>query len=484
MKAPMTFSQPERPLLSAQRVGVSSRGQVLVKPQSLALYAGRCLTIVGETGSGKSLLAQALMGLLPQELEASGTMTLDDRIHDLGASPRQALRPLWGRRVCILPQEPMLALDPTMRALAQVEEGHRLVRGLSTVAARQQALEDLQRLDLAGASAKLPGQLSGGMAQRLAFAAARAAGGSILIADEPTKGLDASRCRDVLALLRQELAEGGALLLITHDLALARALGGEIAVMLEGSIVERAAAEDLFLRPAHAYTRRLIEAEPACWPSALRQGAKRDGKPLIAARDLAKQRGGRRLFSDLSIDIQPGEIIGLSGESGAGKSTLGDILLGLVTPDAGRVERHPDMGRLRFQKIYQDPPAAFAPSQRLGQAMDDVVRRHGLDARQIPPLLKRLRLDAALLTRRTDQVSGGELQRLALLRALLVDPVFLFADEPTSRLDPITQRQIVELMVELARERGLALLFVSHDTALLQAVCDRILPITSEKAAG
>lgn len=458
-------------LLEARDITVRSGTSRLVAPISLCLQPGRPFTILGETGSGKSLLAQAIIGTLPPSLHATGQVTVLGQPLDL-AQPGHH-RPLWGRTIGILPQEPWLALDPLMKAQAQVAESHALVRGLSPGAARAQAARDLDALGLGHAGKNRPDQLSGGMAQRVAFAAARAGGARIVIADEPTKGLDAARRDEILALLLREVADGGALLTITHDLALARGLGGDIAVIRGGEVVEQGPAATVLTTPRHPYTRRLIDAEPAAWPDP----APRDisGTPVLQGRSLAIRRGGRMLFENLDITVAQGEILGISGPSGCGKSTLGDILLGLLPPDLGQVTRAPGISPVRFQKIYQDPPSAFPRHIPLGQTMNDLLRRHRLDASRIPALLDRLRLSPALLSRRPDDVSGGELQRLALLRILLLDPVFLFADEPTSRLDPITQAEVTALMSEIARETGMALLIVSHDADLVRKTADRVL---------
>lgn len=457
-------------LFSVENAAVRTSSSQLVAPTSLALRAGRPFTILGETGSGKSLLAQAMIGLLPEGLKASGTATIDGVSIDL-AEPSQH-RALWGRRVGVLPQEPWLSLDPTMQALDQVAEGHLYVRGLSKAAARRSAKRDLTELGLDDAGRKLPGQLSGGMAQRIAFAAARAGGAKIVIADEPTKGLDVARRDEVIALLMREIEAGGTVLTITHDLALARQMGGDLAIMLEGKIIERGDAARIFANPQQDYTRRLIAADPENWPSRS-PGILTNSEIVLSATDLSKSRGGRQLFSKQSLSVKRGEIIGITGPSGSGKSSLGDVLLGLLSPDDGTVERAESLARVRYQKLYQDPPSAFPCKITLGAVLMDLVRLHKLDAGRIEPLLRRLRLSPDLLRRLPDEVSGGELQRFALLRGLLLDPVFLFADEPTSRLDPITQQETIELLVELARECDCAVLIVSHDEALIDKTCDR-----------
>lgn len=466
-------------LLSATQVSVHAGSECLVRPATLALHAGRPLTILGETGSGKSLLAQALIGTLPPGLRAEGRVEVAGQVLDAGQPA--AFRPLWGRQIGILPQEPWLSLDPLMPAAAQVSEGHALVRRLPWTQARAAAAQDLARLGLAQAGHRRPDQLSGGMAQRAAFAAARAGGARIVIADEPTKGLDADRRNEISDLLLAGTAAGGGLLTITHDLALARALQGDLVVVLKGRIVERGPAAQVLADPQHDYTRALIAADPSAWPQP--QSRQVAGAPILSAHGLSVARGGRVLFSGADIELRQGQIIGISGPSGCGKSSLGDALLGLVPLAEGTVTRARDCAPVRFQKLYQDPPSAFPGSVTLGRALADLVARHRLDKGRIDTLLDRLRLSPRLLQRRPAEVSGGELQRLALLRVLLLDPVFLFADEPTSRLDLITQAEVTRLMVDVARDTGMGLLIVSHDTDLLTKVSDRVIRLDDPELA-
>ena len=192
----------------------------------------------------------------------------------------------------------------------------------------------------------------------------------------------------------------------------------------------------------------------------------------------------RQILKDISLSFFPGAKIGMLGINGSGKSSLGDVLLGLLTADAGEVTRLPQANPVRYQKLYQDPPSAFPQKITLGEAIADLVRLHRLDGNRVQPLMDRLRLSRALLTRQPTEVSGGELQRFALLRVLLLDPVFLFADEPTSRLDLITQQETIDLLTDLARERNCAVLLVSHDAALVEKTCDRQVRIGSTELAA
>lgn len=456
-------------LLTTRALEIRTADTQLVEPLSIRLAPGQVLSIIGETGSGKSLFAQGVVGNLPAGLEAHGQIGLADGFSEEGR--QSGRRAHWGRGLAVLPQEPWLSLDPTMRALSQVAETYTQVVGLGRTEARDRAGADLARLGLAGAERKYPFQLSGGMAQRLAFAATHAGGSPVLIADEPTKGLDRDRIDEVIDLLKAMLAEGGSLLIITHDLEVARRLGGEVMIMLKGQVIEAGTAEQVLGRPQHAYTRQLLAADPDQWPR--RPSRPLTGEAVVAVEGLAAQRGGRQLFEELSFTVRPGEILGVTGPSGCGKSTLGDILLGLATPGAGTIRRQPGLGRFAFQKLHQDPVAAFAPSVTIRQLLTDLVRLHRLDATRIGRLMQRLRLDERLLDRLPGNISGGELQRFSLLRVLLLDPALIFADEPSSRLDLITQKEMIELLVETADESGTAILLVSHDEDLVDAVADR-----------
>ncbi|GGG62427.1 ABC transporter ATP-binding protein [Kocuria dechangensis] len=456
-------------------VQVTHEGRTLVDVPRLTLRPGRAVTIVGESGSGKSLLAHALMGSLPHALHATGEIHLGPDRSSL--TDTRARRKLWGRRLALLPQEPVLALDPTMRVHHQVAEGH--PRFLHGRRGRAEALElagtRLAGLGLGGTEQAYPHTLSGGMAQRVAFAAATIGGAEVLIADEPSKGLDTGS-RDALArLLTRHVDQGGSLLTITHDLDLARAVGGTLLVMRQAGIVEQGPTEQVLARPAHTWTQRLLAAQPRRWTPPWRDTTPDPaaGTTLITGSGLRKAYGARPLFSGLDLEIAAGERLSLTGPSGCGKTTLGGILLRLVPPDAGEVRHHPGLAEGRVQKLYQDPSVAFAPRVPIRTGLRDVVRRHRADPARVHLLLERLGLDPALLDRRPGEVSGGELQRLAIIRAMLVEPRVLFADEPTSRLDLLTQEETVGCLMDQVVEHGAALVLVTHDLDLAAAVADR-----------
>lgn len=456
--------------LSVSGLAVESAAGRVVSDISFTIGRGRPLTLLGESGSGKSLVAQAIMGSLPPELRATGKVRLDG--NDLLAGSRGVQRRLWGREISLLPQEPWLALDPTMRVQGQVAEVHRYVKGRDARRSRQLAAGNLGEVDLPGAGRLYPFQMSGGMAQRVAIAIAHAAGSDLLIADEPTKGLDAALRDSVTARLRQEVENGRLLLTITHDVAVARALGGMVGVMLNGELIECGPAERLLSAPTHDYSRALLAADPESWS---RQAPTTPGGVVLAGYGLAKAFGETSLFADLNVEIRAGEIVAVVGPSGCGKTTLGNILLGLVKSDSGSVERRNDLPALRYQKLYQDPPSVFAPHQPIRKGLADLARLHGRSWNVVERLVSRLRLQSSLLDRLPGQISGGELQRFALVRALLLEPVFLFADEATSRLDPVSQREVVAFLLEIVRETGLGVLLVTHDRHLAERISNRVI---------
>ncbi|MCF4121398.1 ATP-binding cassette domain-containing protein [Antribacter sp. KLBMP9083] len=468
--------------LAVHRAVVRHGATPLADVADLRIDTGRPLTIVGESGSGKSLLAHALMGTLPPELAVEGSMTIGSTRFDL--ADRSGRRHLWGRRLAMLPQEPALALDPTMLVRGQVAEGAPGWRP-GDVAALRLAHEKLDHLGLAHAGSAYPHTLSGGMAQRVAYAAATIGGARLLIVDEPSKGLDPGSLDRLADLLAAHVADGGLLLTITHDLRLARRLGGDVLVMRDASVVEAGPAERVLTTPSTDYTKRLLAAEPSRWSfpwMANAAAADPTAEPLVAAHGITKSYGDTAVFQDVSLEIRPGERWALTGPSGVGKTTLGNALLRLTSVDRGTVG-YGDVTRGRLQKLYQDPALSFPGRVPLERAMRDVMRRHGADEARVRSLLGEVGLPLEILSRRPDQVSGGELQRIAIVRAMLPRPVLIFADEATSRLDLLTQETTMDsLMTEVAGS-GCALLLVTHDPDLATAVTDHQVRLGQDRSA-
>ena len=462
-------------------LGISHDGQPIVRDVSLRVEEGDSLCLIGASGGGKSLIAAAVAGLLPECMTATGRIVLHDRA--VSAADQAGLRALWHSHTCLLPQEPTTALAPLVRAVDQVRLAPPLL-GWSEAAAW------LARFGLdPDAARRMPWALSGGMAQRLLAALAMRTASRILIADEPTKGLDSDRRAELTELLVRLREAGRALLVITHDLAVVRALGGQVAVLEDGTVSEQGDAAQVLATPKSAFALACLAADPSRW--ATRPGSARG--PIVADADaLVVGRGRNRLAGPLDVPLASGTVTGLMGPSGAGKTTLGDTLLGLLPPVAGGIKwlgKRLDRGtrralRPRFQKLHQDPASVFPAERSFRDSLHDLRRlAHGAElVRSVPTLLERLGVPPRLLERRPGAVSGGEAQRLALARVLATRPAFLVADEPASRLDPPVQATALRLLRSLADKDGLAVLLITHDHAAAGAMADEVLTLEDRES--
>ena len=463
---------------------LAGRSTPLVTVPSLRFEPGIAHVIVGRTGAGKSLIARSVAGLPNRGVSVSGSLRVDGGAwQDLGARA-----PLWHRDVFVLPQEPAAALDPTASVGSQIREVLRWrcrwdapFADLASLAASV----DLTAADLA----KLPHECSGGMLQRALIAMALIVDAGLIICDEPTKGLDTQRCQEVGTLLSRLKEQDRGLLVITHDLALTRALADTISVIEGGRVVESGVAPKLLSRPESQALRALIDAEPPRWDARpAPAGARHLLTPIVELQSVRHTfDAAQPLLKDIDLKIHGGEIVGLCGPSGTGKTTLGDIALGLTPANAGQVrwrgrslsaltQKERRRWRPDFAKLFQDPTATFPAwltagtvLTRLTPCRNDRYR----DALGLERLLERLHLDPQVLSRRPDALSGGEMQRLAIARIVLVKPSFLVCDEPSSRLDMVVQRQAVDLLVEFAQELEIGLLFITHDKRVLERIADR-----------
>jgi peptide/nickel transport system ATP-binding protein len=462
-------------------LGIRHDGQQVVRDVSLRVDEGESLCLIGASGSGKSLIATAVAGLLPDCMSATGRIELHDRT--LTAADQTAVRTLWHSHTCLLPQEPTEALAPLLRAVDQV-------RLAPPQIGWTEALAWLARFGLdRDAARRMPFALSGGMAQRLLASLAMRTGSRVLVADEPTKGLDQPRRAELTDLLVGLRDAGRALLVITHDLDVVRALGGKIAVLEDGTLTELGDVAQVLHAPRSAFARSCLAADPSLWAAAPR----RLPGPVVAdANGLVVGRGRQRLAGPLAFPVAASTVTALLGPSGVGKTTLGDTLLGLLPPVAGRVDwlgRRLDRRtgrelRPRFQKLHQDPASVFPPGRSFGDSLNDLRRlANGPDlVRGVPALLDRLDVPAHLLDRRPGAVSGGEAQRLALVRVLAIRPAFLVADEPASRLDPPVQATALHLLRSIADEDGLAVLLITHDQAAARAIADHVVTLPTGSA--
>ncbi|MES4992399.1 ABC transporter ATP-binding protein [Phyllobacterium sp. 22229] len=459
--------------LAVENLTIATPHRVVVENVSLTVASGAILAVLGETGSGKSLIGSAIMGLVPKGVSVSGRVVVNGRIYD--ASDSHALRSLWSKDIFLLPQEPFNALAPLLSADVQVAEQ---IKAPTTSADAAAALSAMQ-LDTEH-HRKRPFELSGGMAQRVMAAIASVTRAGIVIADEPTKGLDADR-RSVVAEVFKALRESGrAILLITHDIALVRLLADQIAFLDERTIIESGPAASVLRQPRTDYARRYIASDPSTWE---RRAYSRSHTPKVIEADHLRIGIGNRVLADnLNFHCHAGHISALLGKSGIGKTTLGRTLLGQTTPLGGTIRRPIGKQGKFLQKLHQDPTRVFSPWQSLGRSMEDLrsIPDGERILSEVPGLMQRFGLRRDLLDRRPHQVSGGEAQRLALVRILATKPGMLIADEPTSRLDPPVQEQVIRYLRKVADEDELAILLITHDRDLATAIADRQMLMVAE----
>jgi peptide/nickel transport system ATP-binding protein len=469
---------------------------------------GEVVAIVGESGSGKTTTAQAVIHLLdPAARVAADELSFDGT--ELTTLGRGQWREVRGARIGLIPQDPVVSLDPVKKVGEQVAEALRVHR----LATRRQAAERaVALLELAGLSQpelrakQFPHQLSGGMKQRALIAAALAPEPELIIADEPTSALDVTVQKQILDHLSGLVRERGtAVLLITHDLAVAADRADRILVMQGGEIVEQGTAADVLGRPRHPYTRALVAAAPALAggrlaPSAsvrerIAEQRETDASaaaprtPLLSVTGLVKDFGALRAVADVSFDLARGETFALVGESGSGKSTTARLVARLEAPTAGTVAldgedytraRGESLRQLRrrLQLVYQNPYASLDPRFTVADAVDEPLRAFGRprDERvhRVAELIDLVALPASFAARRPAELSGGQRQRVAIARALALAPDLVILDEAVSALDVSVQAQILQLLTDLQAELGLAYLFITHDLAVVRQVADRV----------
>ena len=480
------------PMLRVDNVEVRLRGREasLLGPLSFELHAGECLGLIGESGSGKSLTALSLLDLLPPGLQARGTLRIDGGAPiAIGSATQRALR---GRGIAWMPQDPLASLHPLRRVGAQLTESLRALRGMAATDAARESRDLFVQLELPDPDALLqryPHQLSGGQRQRVLLAIALAGNPRLLVADEPTSALDPRLAEELLALLQGlRRARGLALLLISHDLPLVARHADRLAILQGGHLVETNATATLLAAPRHDATRDLLAAEHLPAPQ-----AQRPGEELLRTDGLTLHYPGalQAAVDNADLHLCAGECLALLGESGSGKSSLGRALLRLFRGrTAGHItlagedlmaSRGPALRRLRGRVglVFQDPYASLDPRMRVADIVAEPLRIHGLGdpagrrARALRGLAE-VGLDADAMDRYPHQFSGGQRQRIAIARALACDPALLVCDEAVSALDARHRAEVLALLAGLKRERGLAVLFITHDLAAARALADRI----------
>lgn len=454
---------------------------------SFRLEEGAALALVGESGSGKSTVAGALLGLhrdtgarVGGSVRVAGT--------DVQQASDEELRRLRGARAAMVFQDPLSSLDPYYAIGDQIAEVYRVHTRGSRRAARARAVEVLERVGIPDAqrrSRSRPHEFSGGMRQRALIAMALACEPDLLIADEPTTALDVTvqaQILDLLHTLREETGMG--LLLVTHDVGVAAESVDEVLVMRHGRAVEHGPVGTVLGAPAQAYTRELLDAVPRV--DAPRPASEASDEVVLEATGLRREFGrGKRAFAavdDVSLTVRRGETLGVVGESGSGKTTLGRMLVGLLEPTAGEIHYagRPHTGvNPAVQMVFQDPVSSLNPRRSVGESIADPLRARGERDEQrirgrVVELLERVGLEAVHYDRYPHEFSGGQRQRVGIARALAADPRVIVCDEPVSALDVTTQAQVVDLLGELQRELGLALVFIAHDLAVVRQVSDRV----------
>jgi len=496
---------------------------------------GRTLAIVGESGSGKSVTSMAIMRLTDYNGGRISTGQIlfcdgDDREVDLTQASDEQMRAIRGNDIAMIFQEPMTSLNPVFTIGDQIVEAIMLHQQLSRSAARQSARKLLEKVRLPDAEQLLdryPHQLSGGMRQRVMIAMALSCQPRLLIADEPTTALDVTIQAQILNTIRELQRDlGTAVIFITHDMGVVAEMADDVVVMLRGKKVEQGTVEDIFNAPKHPYTRALLAAVPRLGsltgrdlplrtPQTVLEGdtlrevgetreqdtASYDEPVLRVDKLTTRFDVGHNLFGrvthrvhaveQVSFDVYPGETLALVGESGSGKSTIGKTLQQLVAPTSGAVRYNgqdifsmDSAGRQRLrqeiQYIFQDPYASLDPRKTVAFSIAEPIRTHGLltgedaIARRVGELLEQVGLKPEHATRYPHEFSGGQRQRVCIARALASNPKLIIADESVSALDVSIQAQILNLLMDLQKDRGLSYLFITHDMAVVEKVSHRV----------
>jgi microcin C transport system ATP-binding protein len=503
------------PLLDVKGLRVSFGGNEVVKGIDFAIASGEKLALVGESGSGKTVTALSLLRLVTNASLSGSARFAGARLDggqtsvDLMTMPEQALRGVRGRDIAMIFQEPMTALNPLFTIGDQIAEIIQLKQGLAPVECARIAIKLIADTGIAEAARRArsyPHQLSGGQRQRAMIAMALACKPKLLLADEPTTALDVTVRGQILDLLtRLQKEYGMAVLMITHDLNLVRRFADRVAVMEQGLIVEQGPAAAVFANPRHPYTVKLIDSKPVrdvveartSTPTAVLVGASRLGVnypvPLPGFRGWFSK-GQFAALKQVSCQVRPGQTLGVIGESGSGKSTLALAVLGLL-PFSGELavmgktwSRNAQQDkeiRRTLQVVFQDPFSSLSPRMTIEEIVGEGLLVHfpGLSASQrrekVLAALADVGIDSTqlqgLLARYPHEFSGGQRQRIAIARALVVQSQVLVLDEPTSALDVTIQKQVLQLLQRLQRDRGLSYLLITHDVDVIRAMAHDVI---------
>jgi microcin C transport system ATP-binding protein len=479
-----------------------------VKNVSFSIEKGETLAVVGESGSGKSVTALSILQLLPYPVAQHPSGSIKFNGEELVGAPDAVLRTIRGNKVAMIFQEPMTSLNPLHTIERQISEALFLHKRMSPAKARARVIELLNLVGLERLTQRLgafPHELSGGQRQRVMIAMALANEPDLLIADEPTTAVDVTVQAQLLKLLKDiQQKTGMAIMLITHDLSIVRKMADNVAVMYRGELVEHTATEKLFSAPSHSYTKMLLAAQPGGVPQPFDTKA----PAIFEAKDLKVYfpiKGGIfrrtvdyvRAVDGISLDIRPGQTVGVVGESGSGKTTLGLALLRLVRSTGGiRFNGNPidamaanDLRPFRkdMQVVFQDPYGSLSPRLAIGQIIEEGLLVHFPDIspaerdKRVADVLQEVGLDPATRHRYPHEFSGGQRQRIAIARAMVLKPKFVILDEPTSALDMSVQAQIIDLLRNLQQKHNLAYMFISHDLRVVRAISHEVIVMKAGK---
>lgn len=492
-------------LLHVEHLSIRSHQQVLVQDLSFDLQPGKTLAIVGESGSGKSISSLALLGLLPDSLQVTGQARLNDT--SLLQLNETQWRQIRGKKIAMIFQEPMTALNPLHKVEKQIGEMLRL-NGLSKAQVRSTVIDLLNQVGIPQPEQKLgryPHELSGGQRQRVMIAMALAQNPDILIADEPTTALDVTLQAQVLNLLKSlQVSRNMAMILISHDLNLVRRYSDDVIVMQLGQVKEQGNTAQIFANPQDDYTRHLLDQDfgQALMPNANLSSE----KPMLHLEQITVRfpikTGLLNKVTDHVVAVEPldlnvmrGESVGIVGESGSGKTSLALALARLIKSDGKIVLNqnrldHLNENQLRplrpqFQMVFQDPFGSLNPrltiEQIIGEGATRLIPNKTERRKAVEEVLQKVELPADFADRYPHQLSGGQRQRVALARALIMKPKLMILDEPTSALDRTTQRALVNLLRKLQQDEQISYVFISHDLAVVRALCQRVLVLRHGK---
>ncbi len=493
-------------LLQIKNLSVAIHGTPILKQINLSIVPGQIVAVTGESGSGKSMTALAVMQLLPSGADAEGVLQLDGQ--NLLNQSEAEMCALRGAAIGMVFQEPMTALNPVKTIGDQVMETILIHKTMPPAQARERAEEVLARVGLPTdrfPMTRFPHELSGGQRQRVVIAMAIALRPRLLIADEPTTALDVTTQAQILDLLKGLVTEYGmGLLMITHDLAVVAGMADQIVVMRHGEVVETGVTEHLLRHMQHPYTRMLFEASGhqvnlpvAPEPRPLLEVDKVVRDYRLPRKRLFDAPGHHRAVDQVSFTLNRGERLGLVGESGCGKSTLTRAILGLEEVQQGRISldgqpvftgHKPNLAvRRKMQVVFQDPYGSFNPRHRVTRLITEPF--HLLETpptgseRQdrIAEMLTAVGLSPDDSSRYIHEFSGGQRQRIAIARALIIQPELILFDEAVSALDVSVRAQILDLLVELCETYDLTYLFISHDLSVVRTITDRVLVMQAGK---